>query len=230
MPAASTNIKHNIDPSELFRDPEALHPARHLANEEDPDHCSNPTRLTIRLTPRRPGLANNEEVPEHRSNPVRLTVRLPPRRLCSLCSRVHAVIDLRHQTQPTRCLSCQAWERCSRCLRLKKRKHFHNARRANELFKSCQGCRDKDMDRVRKHREAAHALGLCWCTNGSHRMTIAACTTADDVLHASCLASLERRREAYTAHAPAAVIDQISEQDIIDERDGVAMEPIRSDR
>ena len=127
MPAASTNIKHNIYPSELFRDPEALHPARHLANEEDPDHCSNPTRLTIRLTPRRPGLANNKEVPEHRSNPVRLTVRLPPRRLCSLCSRVHAVIDLRHQTQPTRCLSCQAWERCSCCLRLKKRKHFQSS-------------------------------------------------------------------------------------------------------
>ena len=79
MPAASTNIEHNIDPGELFCDPKALHPARHLANnEEDPDPCSNPTRLTIRLPPQHPGLANNEEVPEHRSNPVRLTVRLPP--------------------------------------------------------------------------------------------------------------------------------------------------------
>ena len=230
MPTASTNIKHNIDPGELFRDPKALHPAWHLAyNEEDPDHCSNPTRLMIRLPPRCPGLANNEEVLEHRSNPIRLTVRLPPQRLCSLCSRVHAVIDLRHQNQPTCCLSCQAQEWCSRCLRLKKRKHFHNTRRANELFKSCQGCRNKDMDCVRKHHEAAHALGLRWYTNGSHCVTIAACTTADDVLHASCLACLERRREAYAAHTPTAVIDQISEQDIIDERDGVATEPIVDD-
>ena len=102
MPSASTNIEHNIDTGELFHDPEALHPVWHLANnEEDLDHCSNPTRLTIRLPPRRPGLANNKEVPEHHWNPVRLTVRLPSRRLCSLCSCVHAIIDLRHQNQVT---------------------------------------------------------------------------------------------------------------------------------
>ena len=47
-----TNIEHNIDTGELFRDSEALHPVRHLANnEEDLDHRSNPTRLTIRLPP-----------------------------------------------------------------------------------------------------------------------------------------------------------------------------------
>jgi hypothetical protein len=48
-------------------------------------------------------------------------------------------------------------------------------------------------------------------------------------VHTSCLACLERRHEAYAAHAGAAAIDQNAEQDAMDDREGVAMEPIVDD-
>jgi hypothetical protein len=76
--------------------------------------------------------------PEHRATAVRLTIRIPPRRLCTLCRQVHAALDLQHPDRPTRCRSCQRRERCSGCLSLKKRKHFHNANHANQPFKTFQ--------------------------------------------------------------------------------------------
>jgi hypothetical protein len=78
--------------------------------------------------------------------------------------------------------------------------------------------------------EVAHAVGLSWCASGSHRVTAVACTSPGGILHASCLAFLERRREAYAAHAGAAAIDQNAEQQAMDDREGVAMEPIVDDK
>jgi hypothetical protein len=49
------------------------------------------------------------------------------------------------------------------------------------------------------------------------------------VLLACCLACRERQNEAYAAHIAAAAIDQNAEQDAIDDRDGVAIEPIVDD-
>ena len=44
------------------------------------------------------------------------------------------------------------------------------------------------------------------------------CVSAGGTVHASCLARIEGRREAYAAHAQAAAVDQIAEQDTIDDR------------
>ena len=85
------------------------------------------------------------------------------------------------------------------------------------------------MDHVRKQCEAAHAVGLRWCIYGSHCVTAAACTSAGNILHTSCLPCLERRHHAHTAHAPAAAIDHVAKQDPIDDRDGVLTEPIVED-
>jgi hypothetical protein len=49
------------------------------------------------------------------------------------------------------------------------------------------------------------------------------------VLLACCLACRERQNEAYAAHISAAAIDQNAKQDAIDDRDGVAIEPIVDD-
>jgi hypothetical protein len=115
---------------------------------------------------------------------ARLTIRLPPRRLCTLCSQVHAVPDLQNRDGPTRCRSCQRRKRCSACFVLKKTKPFLNANHRNELFKTCQSCRDKRFDRVRIERDAAHAVGLRWCVLGKHHTTADACTSVRGVLHA----------------------------------------------
>jgi hypothetical protein len=136
------------------------------------------------------------------SNRERLTIRLPARRLCTLCLHVHAVLNL----QPTHCRFCQHRERCSRCLN--------------------QRCRDKRVLRHHVQREAAHALGLRWCPRGCHRVTEAACTSADGSVHANCLACLDRLRDYRAAHTHAAVTDQIAEQDAIEDREAVATDPI----
>lgn len=112
---------------------------------------------------------------------------------------------------------------------LKKRKHFLNTNHRNQLFKTCRSCRDRHIARVRIEREAAHAVGLRCCTSGSHCVTVVACTSPAGILHASCLACHERRREAYAAHARAAAIDQNAGQDVIDDSEGVVTEPIVAD-
>ena len=115
-----------------------------------------------------------------------LTIHLPPQHVCSLCGRMYPVVDLQTQNRHTR-------ERCSRCNKLKKTKHFVNPNPRSERFKTCQSCRHTRMQQVTTQREAAHAVGLRWCTSGSHAVTAAACTSADDTLLSSCLTCLERR-------------------------------------
>jgi hypothetical protein len=82
------------------------------------------------------------------------------------------------------------------------------------------------IDRVQKQREVAEAVGLRWCTNGSHRMAAAAFME----LRASCLACLERICEGYPAQTAAVAIDQNAEQgaSIVD-REGAMTEPIVDD-
>ena len=125
---------------------------------------------------------------------VRLMICMPPRRLCTLCHHIYAILDLLHPNEPTRCQSCQRCERCSGCLKLKKRKHFLNVNHC-QPFKTCQSCRDRHMDRIRNQLDAAHALGLRWCINGSHGVRPAACmsATCDCLVTADCVASNNAR-------------------------------------
>jgi hypothetical protein len=92
-----------------------------------------------------------------------------------------------------------------------------------------QCCRDRSIARVRMEHDAANAVGLRWCTTGRHRVSAAACMSTGGVLLACCLACRERQNEAYAAHIAAAAVDQNAEQDAIDDRDGVAIEPIVDD-
>ncbi len=181
-------------------------------NDNDPENRPDRGALTIRVPPR----------------PTRppLMILLPPRRPCVLCSHAHAVLHSQHPNQPTRCQSCQTREWCSSCFCLKKRKHFHNIKRPNQLFNTCKTCREKAINRVRKERDAAHAVRLKWCVYGSHRVNAAACTSAGNILRANCLPCLTRRREARAARAAAASIDHVAEQDPIEDREGVVTEPI----
>jgi hypothetical protein len=110
-----------------------------------------------------------------------------------------------------------------------KKKHFQDVNRPTRVFKTCQRCRDNEMARVRTERDAANAAGLRWCITGKHRVTAAACTSTGGVIRASCLACRKKQNEAYAAHVAALVIDQNAEQDAIDDREAVAVEPISDD-
>ena len=135
--------------------------------------------LTLRET--RPRLVNTVPI-----QILSLTIHLPPQRVCSLCGRMYPVVDLQTQIRHTR-------GRCSRCNKLKKTKHFVNPKPRSERFKTCNLVATR-MEQVNATRgEAAHAVGLRWCTSGSHPVTAAACTSADDTLLSSCLTCLERR-------------------------------------
>jgi hypothetical protein len=48
------------------------------------------------------------------------------------------------------------------CLFRVQKEEIPYANRCNLLFKTCESCRDKRIDRVRIERDAAHALGLRW--------------------------------------------------------------------
>ena len=114
---------------------------------------------------------DDEDDPENRVEHFSLMIRIPPRRLCTLCGQVHAVLDLQHpdrRHRPTRCPSCGKRERCSGCFALKKQKQINSKMQTAETNCSrlCQSCRYKHMDRVRIECEAAHALGIRWCTIG----------------------------------------------------------------
>ena len=167
-------------------------------------------------------LANSD--PSH----IRL-IHIPARRLCTLCRQVHAVLDVQNPNTPTRCHSCQRRENCSSCSKLKKKKHFYNAKQPNQLFKTCQTCRDKTINCNQKQREAAAAVGLRWCISGVHQVTVEDCTSPGGIIHASCLVCLERWHETYAAQVAAAAIDQNAEQDTVDGREGVATEPVVND-
>ena len=169
-------------------------------------------------------LTNNDERAFLHPNPPTLTIRIPPRRLCTVCSRVYPILDKQIPNQLSRCRSCQRRERCSHCHVLKKRKHFRNAIDHDRPFKTWQTCRDKNKNRIRRHRDAAHALGLRWCIYGSHNVTVAACTSADDVLHTSCLPCRERVHAACVPRAPPPAIHHIAQQAAIDDRQAVATE------
>ena len=65
-----------------------------------------------------------------------------------------------------------------------------------------------------------------------HRMIVKACMPIGGILHASCLAFLERRRGGYEAHRHALSTDWIAGVDVFDNREGIAMEmkPIVDDK
>jgi hypothetical protein len=167
---------------------------------QGPSGCTGPVRLSpicIRTTESHdqfvspPSLDRTGQSPPARyylcfCTMPRLTIRIPARRLCTLCLRVHAVLDLQHPDRAVRCRSCNSRELCSACNSLKKRKHFFNAKHANRLYKTCERCRSTRIARVHFQREAAHALGFRWCTMGSHQVPPVACTSLDGTVHTKC--------------------------------------------
>ena len=62
------------------------------------------------------------------NQPVTLTIHLPPCCPCSLCLSFSPIVNQQHPSNPTRCHSCQTHERCTRCKKVKRRKHFHTPR------------------------------------------------------------------------------------------------------
>jgi hypothetical protein len=109
-------------------------------------------------------------------------------------------------------------QRCqwSGCLKLKRGNTSTKQSATINHSRLCQSCRDKQMDRVWKQREAVRSctrVEMVHITYGSHGMTAAVCTSAGGILHASRLACLEcssRSCSGNRADCP------------IDDREGVA--------
>ncbi|KAJ3505917.1 hypothetical protein NLJ89_g7163 [Agrocybe chaxingu] len=68
---------------------------------------------------------------------------------------------------------------------------------STDLYRTCQTCRAKGMERISRKRAQAAAQGMHWCTFGAHQVTIAECTAPDGTLHATCQQCLTRSRQRY---------------------------------
>lgn len=101
-------------------------------------------------------------------NQTRLTVTIPAHvhKTCSLCRKdflalaAPATVGSDVSSSATRCESCKKSERCSVCKCIKKWRHFRKSRNNNALFKSCQTCRSRAMDRNAQKRAQAEAAGM----------------------------------------------------------------------
>lgn len=85
---------------------------------------------------------------------------------------------------------------------MKKRRHFEKPG-GRGLFVTCNTCREKDVERVQRRRANATAQGLHFCTVGSHRVEVEACTS-EGRLYASCNDCRARKRAEYAATVQAA--------------------------
>jgi len=91
-----------------------------------------------------------------------LTIRVPPaRKLCSICNhsfpRSLFVSAINGQLDDSRCVLCQKRERCTRCKKTRRRKHFQ--KQNGGLFQTCASCRQHLTARTLEKRAAAEADG-----------------------------------------------------------------------
>ena len=81
-----------------------------------------------------------------------VTLRVPARaqKTCALCRSVfHASVPLplpkNNNPSAMRCAPCRRREKCSRCNKIKKKKHFKKESEPNRFYKTCAGCRAKHL-------------------------------------------------------------------------------------
>lgn len=136
----------------------------------------------------------------------RPTLVLPGNRTvaCGLCRARFPprVFDIGDGHSSDRCSGCRRRECCTRCHKIKKRKHFQrpSAREDAPCFKTCAECRKKVIQRTLHRRAEAVAAGMGWCTCCKRQVTEDDCRTAEGVVRATCNACRARLHNRASNH------------------------------
>ncbi|KAJ6473603.1 hypothetical protein C8R47DRAFT_716093 [Mycena vitilis] len=93
----------------------------------------------------------------------RITIPIPRRQACTLCGEQFPLSSFKDTAGEvsSRCRSCRKREKCSDCLRRRKRRHFRTNGPGEEetLSQRCDDCRVHRMSHVERRRIAAEAVG-----------------------------------------------------------------------
>ncbi len=124
-----------------------------------------------------------------------LTIRIPAATVrCTLCSGLYPprVFSAGHgRPAHSRCSRCRLRERCYRCRKIKRRKHFKrpsivDENAPNALFKSCDHCRAKEVQRGLRQRQRAADAGLKWCPICRMQISEDDCRDDSGTVRATC--------------------------------------------